>query len=167
MYKLNTLHTHRHRDAAVALMLCDELTHRLIQTFRKIHFSLYIVSQTGNLMNDKLVKKRKKRCSGTWSGLTISLLTVRPQLCAATVFAHWKLAWQLPDPDNTTGCQNKLWSLEGSRWRGQHRGAGGNCMKQYERKIICLPLLSDIYLCHPEIVSYCMLSGWYCCCFSV
>lgn len=84
MYILNTLH--RHRDAAVALMLCDEFTRKLTQTFRKMHSSFYIVSQTTNLMNDKLTEK--KRCSGTRSGQTISLLTVRPQLCAATVFAH-------------------------------------------------------------------------------
>lgn len=77
--------------------------------------------------------KKKKKSSATRPGQTISL-TARPQLGAATVFAHWKLAWQLPDPDNTTGCQNKLWSLEGARWRGRHRSAGGNCMKQYERK---------------------------------
>lgn len=121
-----------HEDAQLWVTLGDVFTraHSQIQTLwlqflDSLSLSLSVHSVQcveTEWMNDP--ERQMKSSSGTASGPTISLLTVRPQLHPTTVFVQWNLAWWFPALDSWTGCQHKLWSPGGSRGGRQWQRCG-------------------------------------------
>ena len=107
---------------AVKHMYEMQLWPMLRNKLTQMHFSAFFsASSTLKLIEWMTLWGLLKGGSGTVPGQTITLLTVRPHLCLATVLVQQKFAWQLPDPESLAGCQPKLWPLRVSRRRKEKK----------------------------------------------